>query len=57
LGYILTRRKVELWLGKPPAHEEIISYYIAATGVMYGITLGLIAVGVRENFINVNDRV
>ena len=57
MGYILTRRKVELWLGKPPAHNEIISYYIAATGVMYGITLGLIAVGVRENFINVNDRV
>ena len=35
----------------------MISYYIAATGVVYGITLGLIAVGVWENYIHVNEKV
>ena len=35
----------------------MISYYIAATGVVYGITLGLIAVGVWDNYILVNEKV
>jgi len=57
LGYLLTRKRIERWLGKPPAQNEVISYYISATGVVYGITLGLIAVGVWENFIHVNTKV
>src|SRR5882757_4530505 len=57
LGYMLTRKRIERWLGKPPAQNEVISYYIAATGVVYGITLGLIAVGVWENYIHVNNKV
>src|SRR5678809_266911 len=56
-GYLLTRKRVERWLGKPPAQNEVISYYIAATGVVYGITLGLIAVGVWENFIHIQIKV
>ena len=35
----------------------MISYYIAATGVVYGITLGLIAVGVWENYIHAEIKV
>ncbi len=34
LGYMLTHKKVERWLGEPPAQNEVISYYIAATGVV-----------------------
>jgi hypothetical protein len=57
LGFMLVRKAVERWLGKPPAQNEVLSYYIAATGVVYGITLGLIAVGVWDNYIQVNIRV
>lgn len=57
LGYLITRKRVERWLGKPPAQNEVISYYIAATGVVYGITLGLIAVGVWENYTRVANKV
>ena len=56
-GYLLTRKRIERWLGKPPAQNEVISYYIAATGVVYGITLGLIAVGVWENYNLINNKV
>jgi len=54
---MLTRKRIERWLGEPPAQNEVISYYIAATGVVYGITLGLIAVGVWENYNHVNIKV
>ena len=57
LGYLLTRKHVERWLGKPPAQNEVIHYYIAATGVVYGITLGLIAVGVWDNHKEVKTKV
>src|SRR3982751_2563148 len=56
-GFLLVRRHIERWLGKPPAQNEVLSYYIAATGVVYGITLGLIAVGVWDNYIHVNIKV
>ena len=49
-GFLFIRKPVERWLGKPPAQNAVISYYIHATGVVYGITLGLIAVGVWENY-------
>lgn len=57
LGFLSVRKKVEKWLGKPPAQNEVISYYIAATGVVYGITLGLIAVGAWDNYSLVNVKV
>ncbi len=56
-GFLIVRKKVEKWLGKPPAQNEVISYYIAATGVVYGITLGLIAVGAWDNYSHVNVKV
>src|SRR4051794_2607579 len=56
-GFLLVRKYVERWLGKPPGQNEVISYYIAATGVVYGITLGLIAVGVWDNYIHVTNKV
>jgi len=57
VGFLLVRKRVERWLGKAPGENEVISYYIEATGVVYGITLGLIAVGVWENYIHVNIKV
>jgi hypothetical protein len=57
LGFLLVRKPVERWLGVPPAQNEVISYYIAATGVVYGITLGLIAVGAWDNYNHVNIKV
>ena len=54
IGFLLTRKHVENWLGKAPAQNEVISYYISATGVVYGITLGLIAVGAWDNYNQVN---
>jgi len=56
-GFLLVRKSVERWLGKAPAQNEVISYYIAATGVVYGITLGLIAVGVWDNNTHVTIKV
>lgn len=56
-GFLVVRRHVEKWLGKPPAQNEVISYYIAATGVVYGITLGLIAIGAWDNYNHVNVKV
>lgn len=56
-GFLVVRKYVERWLGKPPAQNEVLSYYIAATGVVYGITLGLIAVGVWDNYIHVTNKV
>ena len=57
LGFLIVRKPVERWLGMPPAQNEVISYYIAATGVVYGITLGLIAVGTWENYNHVRIKV
>lgn len=49
-GFLFIRRPVQRWLGKPPAQNTVISYYIHATGVVYGITLGLITVGIWGNY-------
>src|SRR5664279_1339924 len=57
LGFLIVRKSVERWLGKAPAQNEVISYYIAATGVVYGITLGLIAVGVWDNYNHITTKV
>ena len=56
-GFLLTRKYIKRWLGEPPAQNEVLSYYIAATGVVYGIILGLIAVGVWEHYIRINSYV
>ena len=56
-GFLITRKFVEKWLGAPPAQNEVISYYIAATGVVYGITLGLIAVGLWEHYMGITKTV
>ena len=56
-GFMITRKFVGKWLGPPPAQNEVISYYIASTGVVYGITLGLIAVGLWEHYMDITKTV
>jgi hypothetical protein len=57
VGQRLTRRWVRRLMGEPPGHNDIVSYYLSAFGVFYGITLGLISVGAWQNFADVDSSV
>jgi hypothetical protein len=41
----------------PQSHNDIVSFFMAGLNAVYGITLGLIAVGAWENFSAVDDAV
>ncbi len=41
----------------PQAHNDVVSFFMAGLNAIYGITLGLIAVGAWENYANVNQTV
>lgn len=49
-GLHLTRPVVRRILDASGKHNDITNYYFAAVGVLYGLTLGLIAVGTWQNF-------
>lgn len=49
-GMLLTRKYVERKVGLKRANNAYVSYFISATGVFYGITVGLIAVGTWEKY-------
>jgi hypothetical protein len=50
LGAFLFSDYLEKKLGLTEKHNEIVSNFLSMSGVFYGITLGLIAVGTFENF-------
>lgn len=50
IGLHITRPFVRWLLGASPKHNDLTSYCFAAVGVMYGLTLGLVAVGTWQNF-------
>ena len=55
-GLLLTRHMVaRMWSER--TQNEIVSFFLAALGVFYGITLGLIAVGAWENYQRAGDHV
>lgn len=54
-GQRLTRRWVRRLMGEPPGHNDVVSYYLGAFGVFYGITLGLISVGAWEDYAAVDS--
>lgn len=54
-GQRLTRNWVRRLMGEPPGHNDVVSYYLGAFGVFYGITLGLISVGVWQDFTDVDS--
>lgn len=55
-GQILTRRFVHRWLGNED-HNDIVGQFLSASGVFFGITLGLLSVGAWENHSSVDAAV
>ncbi|WP_394835569.1 DUF4239 domain-containing protein [Pendulispora rubella] len=56
-GLFLTRGFVRRHLAPEGEKNELVSYFLAAIGVFYGITLGLIAVGTWQGFADVQKGV
>src|SRR3954452_4041719 len=50
LGIILTRPHVRWWVGSQADWNGVMGYVLSCHGVLYGILLGLIAVGTYQNF-------
>jgi Protein of unknown function (DUF4239) len=57
LGAFAFSNKLEKMLGLTVEHNSIVATFLSLSGVFYGITLGLIAVGTFENFNAVEDKV
>jgi amino acid transporter len=57
LGAFLFSNKLEKKLGLTKEHNSIVSTFLGLSGVFYGITLGLIAVGTFDNFNSTEDKV
>lgn len=53
IGLLTHRRFVVKFFGRHP-HNDLVSYYLAAVGVFYGITLGLISVGTYTTFAEID---
>lgn len=57
LGLIATRRWVRRLHRIDHSHNDIVSHYLAAITVFYGITLGLVAVGTWNTYSEVESKV
>ncbi len=57
LGLFSTRRWVKRQHLADHSHNDIVSYFLAAITVFYGITLGLLAVATWTNYSNTQDKV
>jgi hypothetical protein len=57
LGLLVCRPLVRRLLGGSEKYNDVISYYIAAVGVLFGLALGLIAVATYENYTDTDDKV
>jgi hypothetical protein len=56
IGLATHRRFILKIFGRHP-HNDMVSYYLAAVGVFYGITLGLISVGTYTTFSEIDAEV
>ena len=56
-GLVATRPLVRRAFGPPPGHNDVVSYYLGAFGVFYGLTMGLIAVATWQNFTDLDGLV
>jgi hypothetical protein len=54
VSIVVARPVVRRKLGPQPASNDIVSYFLSAYGVFYGLMLGLIAVGTYESFADVD---
>jgi hypothetical protein len=57
LGIVLTRPHVRRWVESQEDWNEVMGYVLSCHGVLYGILLGLIAVGTYQNFSDVEETV
>jgi hypothetical protein len=55
LGIVLTRPHVRRWVEPQEDWNEVMGYVLSCHGVLYGILLGLIAVGTYQNFSDVEE--
>lgn len=56
-GLFTTRKWVRRQHKQDHSHNDIVSYFLAAITVFYGITLGLLAIATWTNFSNTQDKV
>jgi hypothetical protein len=56
-GMLLSRRWVRKLHRTECSQNDVVSYFLAAASVFYGVTLGLITVGVWTNYSNAQDKV
>lgn len=57
LGGMFATRNWVKGLHLAHSHNEMVSYYLSAVGVFYGITLGLIAVSTWQTYTDIDTRV
>ena len=57
LGIVLTRPHVHRWVEPQADWNGVMGYVLSCHGVLYGILLGLIAVGTYQNYANVEETV
>jgi Protein of unknown function (DUF4239) len=56
-GLVASRPLVRRALGPPPGQNDVVSYYLGAFGVFYGLTIGLIAVASWQNLADLDGLV
>ncbi|MBU1352228.1 MAG: DUF4239 domain-containing protein [Gammaproteobacteria bacterium] len=56
-GLLVLRPRVRRWLGPQPGANELVSTFLSAYGVFYGLMLGLIAVATYQHFSDVETAV
>jgi hypothetical protein len=56
-GYFATRKWVRSLHHEDHSYNDIVGFYLAALTVFYGITLGLLMVGVWANFSDTDGKV
>jgi hypothetical protein len=56
-GLSITRPLVGRIVNESGKHNDVTSYILAGVGVLYGLTLGLIAVGTWQNFTDADSKV
>ena len=57
LGLLATRAPARRLFGRPPGQNDTVSAYMEAIGVLYGLTLGLIAVATWQHYTEVDKLV
>jgi len=57
LGPLFWNKWVQRKLGVTEEQNETIGVFVSISGVLYGVTLGLLAVGTYENFRQVEERI